>query len=141
MANGIQLAQENVERFELWIASQTDSDFKQIVYRGRLNRAEVAKGAGFAKSVLRQNPRIKHLLEELELNLRKRAVLPESIETKNQSKAYDQTENKSIREKQRLTSLEQEMIALKAENTLLRRKLSRFEELSSVLADLGRLPS
>lgn len=44
MASGQQKAQQNLEAFEVWKATQTDHDFKQIVFRGQLNRIEVAKG-------------------------------------------------------------------------------------------------
>ena len=46
MASGQQKAQQNLEAFEVWKATQTDDDFKQIVFRGQLNRIEVAKGIG-----------------------------------------------------------------------------------------------
>ncbi|MGU5642666.1 hypothetical protein ACV1DC_22165, partial [Aeromonas caviae] len=44
MASWQQKAQQNLEAFEVWKATQTDDDFKQIVFRGQLNRIEVAKG-------------------------------------------------------------------------------------------------
>ncbi len=44
MANGQQRAQQNLEAFEVWQATQTDDDFKQIAFKGKLNRIEVAKG-------------------------------------------------------------------------------------------------
>ncbi|HAH9844034.1 TPA: hypothetical protein HIF66_003756 [Escherichia coli] len=43
MANGQQRAQQNLEAFEVWQATQTDDDFKQIAFKGKLNRIEVAK--------------------------------------------------------------------------------------------------
>jgi hypothetical protein len=36
----------------------SDDDFRQIVFRGQLNRGEIAKGLDCAKSALRQNPRM-----------------------------------------------------------------------------------
>ena len=36
MASGQQKAQQNLEAFEVWKATQTDDDFKQIVFRGQL---------------------------------------------------------------------------------------------------------
>ncbi|EOX4792048.1 VPA1267 family protein [Vibrio alginolyticus] len=59
MANGRQKAQQNLEAFEVWKATQTDDNFKQIVFRGQLNRIEVAKGIGCGKSALSQNPALK----------------------------------------------------------------------------------
>lgn len=40
-----------------------DDDYRQIVHRGKLNRNEVAKGVGCAKSALLQNPKLRGLLE------------------------------------------------------------------------------
>ena len=62
MASGQQKAQQNLEAFEVWKATQTDDDFKQIVFRGQLNRIEVAKGIGCGKSALNQNPALKKAL-------------------------------------------------------------------------------
>ena len=45
-----QKAQQNLEAFAVWRATQTDDDFKQIIFRGQLNRGEVAKAIGCGKS-------------------------------------------------------------------------------------------
>ena len=52
--NGQQKAQQNLNNFQAWVATQTDDDFKQIVVRGNLNRGEVAKAVGCGKSALTQ---------------------------------------------------------------------------------------
>ncbi|MBF4355024.1 VPA1267 family protein, partial [Vibrio anguillarum] len=70
MASGQQKAQQNLEAFEAWKATQTDDDFKQILFRGQLNRIEVAKGIGCGKSALNQNPALKKALKALEGDLR-----------------------------------------------------------------------
>lgn len=38
--NGQEKAQLNLETFGVWQATQTDDDFKQIIFRGQLNRGE-----------------------------------------------------------------------------------------------------
>lgn len=76
MASGQQVAEENVQRFQTWVASKTDSDFRQMVSRGVLSRTEIAAECGFAKSALAQNPRIREALKCLEEQLRGRGVLP-----------------------------------------------------------------
>lgn len=141
MLNGQQKSELNVLNFQSWIESMTDSDFKQIVYRGQLSRSEIAKAICCATSALRQNPRLRESLAELENDLRDRGVLPQMAESQtDEAKKYNQNEKSQNLDKKRLTSLEQENVALKAEIELLKRKLSRFEELNSVLADLGKLP-
>lgn len=52
MANGRQRAQQNLDAFQVWVATQQDDDFKQIVFRGQLNRIGVAKAVGCVKSAL-----------------------------------------------------------------------------------------
>jgi len=69
-------AQANFETFQAWSAAKTPDEFLSIVYRGALNRKEIALQCGFAKSVLAQNPRIHGLLQELETRLRAEGILP-----------------------------------------------------------------
>ncbi|WP_459114874.1 VPA1267 family protein, partial [Vibrio campbellii] len=76
MASGQQKAQHNLEAFKVWVATQSDDDFKQIIYRGQLNRIKVAKGIGCGKSALNQNPALKDALKTLEDELRDRSILP-----------------------------------------------------------------
>ncbi len=100
MASGQQKAQQNLEAFEVWKATQTDDDFKQIVFRGQLNRIEVAKGIGCGKSALNQNPALKNALKALEDELRGKDVLPPLTDAakKNEGKpqAYDNTANRKL---------------------------------------------
>ncbi len=81
MANGQQKAQHNLHAFEVWKATQEEDDFKQIVFRGQLNRREVAKAIGCGKSALNQNPALKEALANLEDHLRDRGVLPPLTES------------------------------------------------------------
>ncbi|MEI8644324.1 hypothetical protein P4S56_09150 [Pseudoalteromonas sp. Hal056] len=43
MANGIELALANVQAFEAWKATQTDDTYRQIIYRGKLNRGRLQR--------------------------------------------------------------------------------------------------
>jgi hypothetical protein len=126
--------QKSVEAFMAWSATMNDDDYRQIVFRGSLNRTEVAKGCGIAKAALRQNPQVKKLLEQLESDLRSRQVLPLMTEkakvASTQPKQYDQTASKRARESKRVAELEQEVLELRA-------RLKRFEELSEVLTEMG----
>ena len=102
MSNGQERARQNLSAFQSWVATQTDDDFKQIVFRGQLNRGEVAKAIGIGKSALRQNPAIKTALENLEQSLRDRGVLPELTETaqaqRSEPKRYDPSVNQRAME-------------------------------------------
>ncbi|MAC22965.1 VPA1267 family protein [Marinobacter sp.] len=144
MANGQEKARENLVAFQRWAATQTDNDFKQIVFRGQLNRGEVASAIGIGKSALRQNPAIKSALDNLETVLRERGVLPPLTETAQQQrsapKPYDASVNKRAMESKRLSVLEQENIELKARVATLEAKLKRYGELSEVLSEFGVAP-
>lgn len=65
MASGQQKAQQNLDPFLTWSATQTDDDYKQIAFRGQLSRTEVAKAVGFGKSALNQNHDIRKHLKKL----------------------------------------------------------------------------
>jgi len=125
---------KSILAFQKWCASMTDEAFTQIVFRGQLNRTEIAKGCGIAKSALRQNPEVKRLLAELEENLRQRQILPAltklAEEAADMPKFHDKISKRATKDAKRLAELEAEVIALKA-------KLKRFEELSSVLINFG----
>ncbi len=144
MASGQQKAQQNLEAFEVWKATQTDDDFKQIVFRSQLNRIEVAKGIGCGKSALNQNPALKKALQALEDELRGKGVLPPLTDAakKNVGKpqAYDNTANRKMLDSKRVSSLEAENIELKAKVKELEKRLERFGELSETLSEMGLMP-
>lgn len=141
MANGQEKGQQNFENFRVWAATQSDDDFKQIIYRGQLNRGDVAKALGCGKSALQQNPPLKTELEQLENTLRERGVLPELTDTTKaevgESKLFDGQANKRLLESRNASKLEQENIELKAEIKRLELKLERFSEMSETIADIG----
>ena len=144
MANGRQKALENLKAFKVWEATQTDDDLKQIVFRGQLNRIEVAQRIGCGKSALYQNPDLKKALEALEDELRGKGVLPPLADAaKNNAdkpKAYDNTANRKLLDSKRVSSLEAENIELKAKVSELEQRLERFGELSETLSEMGLMP-
>ena len=144
MASGQQKAEEYVKNFQLWASTQTDADFIRIIYRGQLNRGEVAKAVGCGKSALKQNPRLKDDLNKLEDRLREEKVLPPLTEsakaTAEKPKEYDQTINRAIQDSKQKSRLEVENIELKAKIELLEDQLKRFSEHSETLAEMGILP-
>ncbi|CAM5196391.1 VPA1267 family protein [Alishewanella longhuensis] len=144
MASGQQKAQQNLDAFEVWQATQTDDDFKQITFKGQLNRIEVAKGVGCGKSALNQNPALRKALKSLEDSLRERGILPPLSESAQKEadipKQYDNTANRRLLDSKRLSVLEAENIELKAKVKALECKLERFGELSETLSDMGFMP-
>lgn len=144
MANGQQKAQQNLESFEVWRATQTEDDFKQITFRGLLNRGEVAKAIGCGKSALNQNPALKEALKDLEDSLREKGVLPTLTESAKKDaakpKQYDNTANRKLHDSKRVSVLEAENIELKAKVKELENKLERFGELNETLSEMGFMP-
>lgn len=144
MANGQQKAQQNLDAFHVWAATQTEEDFTQITFRGQLNRGEIAKAIGCGKSALTQNPALKEALKLLEDNLREKGVLPPETGTaksKNgQPKQYDNTANRRAMDANRLSVLEAENIELKAKVKELEIRLERYGELSETLSEMGFMP-
>ena len=144
MASGRQKAEQNIASFESWVATQSDEDFAQIVFGGKLNRSEIAKAVGCGKSALQQNPTMKKRLEELESGLRERSVMPPLTENAKKEidkpKEYDSTQNKRRHESMRLSVLEQENIELKTRVKDLESQLERYGELSESLSEIGIMP-
>ncbi len=52
MSNGQEKARQNLSSFQSWAATQTDDDFKQIIFRGQLNRGEVARPSDQNRSAM-----------------------------------------------------------------------------------------
>jgi hypothetical protein len=144
MANGQQRAQKNIDAFLQWQATQTTDDFKQITFKGQLNRIEVAKAIGCGKSALTQNPALRTALKVLEDNLREKGVLPPLTEPARHAtdvpKEYDNSANRKTLDAKHLSWLEAENIELKAKVKELKSKLERFGELSETLSEMGFIP-
>jgi hypothetical protein len=144
MANGQQKAQQNLDAFQVWVATQQDDDFKQIAFRGKLNRIEVAKAVGCCKSALNQNPDLRKSLKQMEDKLRDKGVLPPLTDTAKKEtdtpKHSDTTANRKALDSKRLSALEAENIELKTKVKELEGKLERFGELSETLSEMGFMP-
>lgn len=144
MANGQQKAQQNVDAFEVWKATQSDDDLLQIIHRGQLKRGEIAKAIGCGRSALTQNPILRESLEHLETELRARGVLPpfaaEAEKAKSNPKEYDASQASRQLESRRLSQLEAENIELKAKVRELESRLEHFGELSETLSEMGFIP-
>lgn len=144
MANGKQLAEQNWQAFNTWLASKTDADFVQMTSRGVLSRKEIATECSFSKSVLDQNPRIKAALRATEKDLRDRGILPSVAEPPNEEHTVlvmQQVSNRRTAfDRERLQRLEQENAALRAETVELKRQIERFSTLQEAISLTGRMP-
>ncbi len=141
--NGQQKADQNLSTFLSWAASKADADYREMALRGQLNRKEISRECGFAKSVLLQNPRVRDSLKSLEAGLRERGVLPPLAVVEGETTvaaAAASTNPRAAADKARLKRLEAENAALKAELMELRGQLDRYRVMDNVLSSTGRLP-
>ncbi len=143
MGSAEQAKIDTFNKFMSWVVTQDDAFFSQIVFRGKLNRTEIALGADIGKSALTQNDLIIPALETLENGLRKRGVLPkkteERIEKEKQPKEFDQSAIGNALNKRELLKLEKENIELKAAIRELNIKLEKYKELGEVISELGMM--
>lgn len=145
MANGQQIAEENLAAFLAWSTSKSDGDFKEYVHRGKLNRSEIATECGFGKSALTQNPAIRSALENLEGELRAAGILPPMMASlpagqRLEPALRDSDAKQRRQDGQRLNSLEQENAALRAELQAAKQMLDRHALISEFLEETGRMP-
>lgn len=138
--SGQQRADENLATFLSWAASKTDADYREMVLRGQLNRKEIARECGFAKSVLLQNPRVKEALRKVEVELRERDILPPVAEPTAPARPSEAANPRVAADKARLKRLEVENASLRAEVMELRGQLDRYRLMDNVLSSTGRLP-
>lgn len=144
MPNGQYAAKQNLAAFLAWSASKTDDDFRKYVHQCKLKRSEIASECCFARSALIQNPAIKKALETLEQRLRTVGVLPSSepaLKPRTQAPTiHDREPSNHQHDSKRLSRLEQENAALRAELNEAKRMLERFELMSDFMAETGRMP-
>jgi hypothetical protein len=138
--NGQERAEENFRAFQNWVSAKSDSDLRELVGQGRLNRGEICRECNFSRSVLTQNPRVKEALRQLEERLRNSGVLPQLAAPSNSLPLRIKGQIQASSDAERLKRLEAENLALRVELTDLREQLKRFKAMESVLAETGRLP-
>ena len=137
MTSGKKLAKEYSDRVDKWIAErEQQKDWAEYERAGKINRAVLCAELDFGRSVITQNPAVRAALKEAEqrwFDLRD--------ETKaGQEAARERSEKAAATVSQAASKLRDEVALLKAENQLLRKRLSKFEVLAEVLAETGRTP-
>lgn len=125
---------ENIEDFDAWMERMTDDEFRQYVHRGQLNRTDIAKELGFAKSALTQNPAIKQKLKDLEEKLREKGVLPPLAD-----KVEDASPKKNPDE-DRVRRLEAENAMLRAELDQHKKFIKRYRLFEKFMSETVRMP-
>ena len=127
MANGQQIANENLAKFEAWIAERNSQNDKiDYVRNGKLNRSEVAKELGFGRSVFAQNPAVKELAVKLDDEWGKlKPAIPKTVRELTEAR---ELANNKVKRTESANSKHLEKIAmLEAENRQLKVQLMEIE--------------
>jgi hemerythrin len=121
MANGTQIAKENVEKFEAWLKTMRRADFGNLVHHKKLHRDDMASACKIGKSALRQNPLIKEMLALLEDDLRDLGILPPLKTTESQSEEKPTFSSREVAAlEKKIDKLHKENSRLLSENVLLK---------------------
>lgn len=148
-------ADESLAKFMSWKETQSATDVAAMSRGAKLNRTEVSKRVGIAKSTLNDNDLVKKALLAWEEELRGKKQLaplkvapkgfnPEASESNPEAVdehiPYDQSLKQLKRLSSEVESLKKKCLDKDAEIGRLRKRLERYEELSEVLAGTGVLP-
>ncbi|MCG9236315.1 VPA1267 family protein [Vibrio harveyi] len=148
-------ADESLAKFMSWRETQSAADVAAMSRGAKLNRTEVSKRVGVAKSTLNDNHLVKKALLEWEEELRgkkqlaalrktSKGFIPEGHESDSKVEAeyipYEQSLKKLKRLSCEVESLKKKCLDKDAEISRLRKRLERYEELSEVLSGTGILP-
>lgn len=131
--------QKYITMFNAWAASMDDDAYKQIVYRGSLNKQDIKKLSGISDQAIKKNPTITKTLSDLEDDLRERGVLPPLTKQgkveKDTPKLFDTGKFQNIMDSNRLSELEAENQDLRAQVATLEAKVAKLEALAATNAD------
>lgn len=129
----------NLSAFCYWVSSKSTFDFKKYERRGKLNRVDISRECGFARSVCDQNPRVRRALDELESRLRSEGVL-QSKTIQDQGLQDQLPLASSCSDTLRIKELELENAILRSELAELKEKFSKYTVFAETLLESGRIP-
>ena len=137
MASGRHLAKQYAERVNRWVAERdAKQDYLEYERGGRVNRAALCAELDFGRSVVSQNPAVREALNDAE----RRWYGTSAPTPAAHAAARDRAENKSMRTSRELSSAQDQVARLTAENALLRKRLKKYEALDEILIETGRMP-
>ena len=127
MSNGQTIGNENLEKFQAWIAQRKKQNDKlDYIRNGKLNRSEVAKELGFSRSVFAQNPAVKELALKLDSEWGKlKPAIPKS--ERELVEAREKANEKTKRAESSNSRLLEKVAMLEAENRQLKVQLAEIE--------------
>jgi hypothetical protein len=140
-----------LKQFQGWIAERDAAgDWLDYVYRGKLNRTEIALECEFALAVLRQNPAVKESLMILEARLQTQGIFstisvgedgttPEIATEESDAALNRRIVLAKISAEKRIKKLEEHNSSLLAEVSHLREKLRGYKHIDEYLSSTGRM--
>ena len=147
--SGQQIAQDNLLKFQSWIAErEAANDWQDYLHGDKLNRSEIAAECGFGLSAMRQNPAVKSALEALESRLATLGITYAKETAPDASSEAAAASEKVIdkrimaakgKAEARVKALEEQNASLKTEVASLRERLRRFQHMDDPLGRTGRL--
>jgi hypothetical protein len=126
--SGAAIGASNVAELKRYLDALRAEDRKLPERGGKVNASAVALACGFDRQVLYKNPAAKELLEEAVKDLGLAGAEMEEIDAA----------PKADRRDQRILTLEQQNAALRVENSGLRERLRRLEQVEDIMVSTGR---
>ncbi len=130
--SGAAIGADNLEALRRYLEGLEEDGHPLPRRANEPNRTAIAKACGFDRQVLYQNPGARDLLDEYEIEDRKRHL--DKLQ-----QAEIQRESRSKVDKER-SDLERRVLELEAENARLRSELERFAAIERLMTTSGRLP-
>ena len=126
-ANGKTMGNENLAKFEAWIAErEAQNDKLDYIRDGKLNRTEVYKELGFGRSVIYQNPAVRELIAKLDDEWGKlKPAIPKT--ERELVEAREKANEKTKRAESSNSRLLEKVAMLEAENRQLKVQLAEIE--------------
>ena len=136
--------QEIVVSFIHWFKSKDLEELKQYVRRGALNRSEIAKELGFARSVWGSNKRLAKALrgadKRLKIGLGISVDVSDSDNSEKVEPKRDRSAAKNREQSQRIRQLETKVADLTEKLRVANEKLEKFEAYEEYIFQTGRAP-
>lgn len=137
MANGQETGQQYAQRVQQWIAERDAvGDYVEYERAGKINRAALCAELDFGRSVVTQNPIVRECLAEAE----GRWFGNKEQDSKAHAAARERSEKRVAQTNADISKLQDEVAKLKAQNSILRRQLEKYEAMDAVIRSTGIAP-
>jgi hypothetical protein len=126
--SGVAIGAANVARLKTYLDALVSEGRGLPMRGGEINRSAIALACGFDRQVLYKNPAAKALIDD--------AIAKQGLA--NVVGNEPKPEMRSDRRDRRIMKLEQQNASLRAENTGLRERLRKLEQVETIMVTTGR---